>query len=347
MVTVNAKKSYSKSIEIQRLPDGQVIDPQNQSDSSIAKTEQSSPNLPPRAHAGNNKIVIESEKVHLNAGNSVDPDGDELSYTWQLVSPKNVKIKLHDGNSVNPDFVAPNLDGTANKLTLIIRLTVSDGDFQSSDNVKILVTSKHNNKDDKIKTKTVVDTGSPPTNNQFFTEDVCGDGTSVYSYLVQGIKWKTFPVTYGFDLSKSTYDQREGVRHAFYVYDALGQPAGSFFKETTYAAAQIKITWTYIDGPYNQLGKTSISYRTDTHTITSGTITFDSGDKYFNSPTERCGTIGNQFDMQNIATHEIGHAINLGHVSDKLQSMYPTSFAGETLKRTLGNGDKAAVSNLY
>ena len=56
---------------------------------------------------------------------------------------------------------------------------------------------------------------------------------------------------------------------------------------------------------------------------------------------------GDQFDVQNIATHEIGHALNLGHVSDKLQSMYPTSFAGETLKRTLGNGDKLGVSNLY
>ena len=49
---------------------------------------------------------------------------------------------------------------------------------------------------------------------------------------------------------------------------------------------------------------------------------------------------GTSFDVQNIATHEIGHALNLGHVSDRLQSMYPTSFAGETLKRSLGNGDK-------
>jgi hypothetical protein len=30
-----------------------------------------------------------------------------------------------------------------------------------------------------------------------------------------------------------------------------------------------------------------------------------------------------------------------------LQSMYSTSLAGETLKRTLGNGDIKGISNLY
>ena len=79
----------------------------------------------------------------------------------------------------------------------------------------------------------------------------------------------------------------------------------------------------------------------------SATVTFDSGDRYFISGTDRCAVFGSQFDIQNLATHEIGHAINLGHVGDRLQSMYPTSFAGETLKRTLGNGDKLGVDALY
>ena len=281
--------------------------------------------------------------------NSIDPDGDKISYSWKLVSPKNVKINLHDDDSAKPDFVAPTLEDSANKLTLVFKLTVSDGDFESSDIVRVLVTSKNidNGDDNKINSITVIDTGTPPPKDQFFAQDVCGDGTSAYSYLAQGVKWKTFPVTFGFDASTSTYQMRNAVRSAFTTYDRLEQPAGTFFKETTYANAQIKITWKYIDGPYNQLGKTSFSYRTDTHAITSASITFDSGDKYFIATTERCGQFGNQFDVQNIATHEIGHAINLGHVSDKLQSMYATAFAGETLKRTLGNGDKAGVSNLY
>jgi hypothetical protein len=39
--------------------------------------------------------------------------------------------------------------------------------------------------------------------------------------------------------------------------------------------------------------------------------------------------------------------MNMGHVSDRLQFMYPTSFAGETLKRSLVNGDKLGIKTLY
>jgi predicted Zn-dependent protease len=169
--------------------------------------------------------------------------------------------------------------------------------------------------------------------------------------MVSGIKWRTFPVTYAIDATNSHIDinaAKAAVRKAFAAFDALNHPAGTFFQETSsYSSAKIKVIWKYLDGPYNKLGYTTFSYRTDTKALTSATVTLDSGDKFFVSSTERCGAFGSQFDVQNIATHEIGHAINLGHVSDKLQSMYPTSYAGETLKRTLGTGDKLGVTRLY
>ena len=264
---------------------------------TVTDTEQTRSNDPPRADAGNNKIVKESEKVQLDGSNSIDPEGDKLSYSWQILYPKNVKIKLDNDDSTKPDFVAPSLDGTSNKLTLVFKLTVSDGAFDSSDIVKILVTQSNengngNDDDNKLNTLTIIDKGSPPDKNQFFTQDVCGDGTSAYTYLAQGVKWKTFPVTFGFDLSTTTVAKRQAVRLALATYDSLEQPTGAFFKETKYASALIKITWKYIDGPYNQLGKTSLTYRTDTRAITSATITFDSGDKYFTSSTEKCGVFG-------------------------------------------------------
>jgi Matrixin/PKD domain len=312
-------------------------------------------NHAPKAYAGNDQVVKELEKAELDGSKSIDPDGDKLTYSWQFLSPKSVKINLDNDHSVKPSFAVPGLDLPVSKITLVFRLTVSDGDLKSSDMVRVIVTLKnevnHNN-NGKTNTLTIVDSGYPPSKNQFFAQDVCGDGTSVYSYLVPGVKWKTFPVTFGFDFSTTpgggnAWKTRDAIRLAFQHYDSLEQPAGTFFRETTYASAMIKITWKYIDGPYNQLGKTTFSYRTDTHAITSATITFDSGDTFFISSTERCGVFGNQFDMQDVATHEIGHAINLGHVSDRLQSMYPTIYAGETLKRTLGNGDRLGVSNLY
>ena len=306
-------------------------------------------NHPPRADAGSNKVVKESDTVVLDGSKSVDPDGDKISYSWHLVSPRSAKINLLNDDSMKPEFVAPSLVGTANKLSIVIKLIVSDGEFQSSDIVRILVTPKKNdnNGNHKTNTVTVIDFGEPPPKDKFFASDICSSGTKAYSYLVQGVKWKTYPVTYGFDFSTSTVAERNAVSRAFTEYDLVGEPPGGFFSWVSYANAQIKITWKYIDGAYNQLGKTSFSYRTDTGAITSATITFDRADRFFISPTERCGAFGNQFDMQNIATHEVGHAINLGHVSDRLQSMYPTSFAGETLKRTLGFGDIAGLRNLY
>jgi hypothetical protein len=52
-------------------------------------------------------------------------------------------------------------------------------------------------------------------------------------------------------------------------------------------------------------------------------------------------------DIQNVASHELGHAVGLGHVNDNLLTMFPTSFAGETLKRSLGNGEQAGMNFLY
>jgi len=322
-----------------------------------ANIQESQRNHPPNADAGNNKIVGESENVELDGRGSSDRDGDKLTYSWELVSPKNLKVKLDNANSEDPNFIAPTLGGATSKMTLVFKLTVSDGNFQATDIVRISVTpidtggNGNNDNNNKISTMTVIDTGEPSSGSQFSASDVCGAGTYAYSYLASGVKWRTFPVTFAIDAANSHIDinaAKAAVRKAFAAIDALNQPPGVFFQETSnYAAAKIKFTWKFIDGPFKQLGYTTFSYRTDTKALTSATVTLDSGDKYFVSPTERCGGSGSLFDVQNIATHEIGHAINLGHVSDKLQSMYPSSFAGETLKRTLGNGDIRGISNLY
>jgi len=354
--------SITASTEIDRSThSGTVPQPQLQADTrGQVKTgtyvQESQPNHPPDADAGNNKMVRESEKVELDGGGSRDRDGDKLTYTWELVSPKNLNIKLENANSADANFVAPTLDTATSKTTLVFKLIVNDGNFKATDIVRILVTPLDkrgidNSANNKVKTMTVIDSGEQPSENQLFASDVCGAGTTAYSYLASGVKWRTFPVTFAMDAANSHIDinaAKTAVRKAFAAIDALNQPTGTFFQETSnYASAKIKVTWKYIDGPYRQLGYTTFSYRTDTKALTSATVTLDSGDKYFISPTERCGGSGSLFDVQNIATHEIGHAINLGHVSDKLQSMYPSSLAGETLKRTLGNGDIRGISNLY
>lgn len=54
-----------------------------------------------------------------------------------------------------------------------------------------------------------------------------------------------------------------------------------------------------------------------------------------------------KMDLQNIATHEFGHALGLKHTSCKEETMYPSTTYGETKKRSLNSGDIAGLTKLY
>lgn len=56
-----------------------------------------------------------------------------------------------------------------------------------------------------------------------------------------------------------------------------------------------------------------------------------------------------KMDFENIATHELGHSVGLGHPDDSCteETMYRFAGFGETKKRTLEAGDIKGVSELY
>ena len=322
----------------------------NMNSAFAGKEVQLSIGNPPSADAGGDTTVKEGDKVTLDGSRSTDPDKDPLTFSWKLMSNQKMKVDIGDSHKETLDFIAPTI-GDKKVLVLLFKLTVSDGSAFSSDTAKVIVTKDGTEQNIKKGTKTVVITDKGEPSGKFTANDLCGDGTSAYSFMTAGVKWRTFPITFAVDPTNSHMDAtqaKDAIRKVFATYDAQINPTITNFKETTiFSSAQIKISWRPMDGPYGQLGYTSYSYRLDTKALISATIYFDSGDRYFASSTERCSASGNTFDLQNIATHEIGHSMNLGHVSDRLQSMYPTSFAGETLKRSLGNGDKLGIKTLY
>jgi hypothetical protein len=54
------------------------------------------------------------------------------------------------------------------------------------------------------------------------------------------------------------------------------------------------------------------------------------------------------YDLQNIAAHEFGHIYGMDHPSTgRFETMYAYGYTGETLKRSLGDGDKAGIAELY
>lgn len=54
-----------------------------------------------------------------------------------------------------------------------------------------------------------------------------------------------------------------------------------------------------------------------------------------------------KFDVQNIATHEFGHWLCLGHSSDTEATMYKNAAAGETKRRTLNTDDIQGIRSIY
>lgn len=73
----------------------------------FATAEDRMPNDPPLAHAGTSQQVYVGDTVKLNGGDSRDPNGDFISYKWELVSkPRESKAKLPDSSAAICEFNA-------------------------------------------------------------------------------------------------------------------------------------------------------------------------------------------------------------------------------------------------
>ena len=194
-----------------------------------------------------------------------------------------------------------------------------------------------------------VDYKRPKSINNGLAGDVCGDGTAKYALLSGGIKWNSFPVTYSIDASSSGIDSKaaeNAVKAAFSTIDKEDHPIGDFFVPTT-SNAKITVKWANIDGTGSVLAQTTTYYNTASKTIVKADVVFDSGDKWSVNSNFGCGGGGSSFDIQDVATHELGHAIGLGHITDPLLTMYKYASPGETLKSSLGRGDQRGIDKLY
>jgi hypothetical protein len=95
----------------------------------------------------------------------------------------------------------------------------------------------------------------------------------------------------------------------------------------------VTVVWGYFSGPpsIRQILEFDILFNTD---FSWGDATKD----------------GSLMDLQNIATHEIGHGFGLDDLYDLVcseETMYGYSYNGETSKRDLANGDITGLQELY
>ena len=79
-------------------------------------------NDPPNADAGSNQIVAKGSSVILNGEQSLDPEGEELSYAWSLVSAPDSSVSTLLDFSVATPSITPDVSGD-----YVIELVVNDG----------------------------------------------------------------------------------------------------------------------------------------------------------------------------------------------------------------------------
>lgn len=104
------------------------------------------------------------------------------------------------------------------------------------------------------------------------------------------------------------------------------------------------IQWSTIDGVGGALATASVCRNVATKAIGGFVMTLDSAEPW--------ATDGNlsSFDVENVASHEWGHIVGLGHTNapkDGCLATYRFTGLGEIQKRTLGLGDKLGMNNLY
>lgn len=94
-------------------------------------------NTAPIADAGDDQEAFEGDIVTFYGGDSYDPDGDAITYSWEQISGSTV-IGLEGADTASATFTLA--DTTSNE-TVTFELTVTDGEFSDKDTVTINVSA--------------------------------------------------------------------------------------------------------------------------------------------------------------------------------------------------------------
>lgn len=162
-----------------------------------------------------------------------------------------------------------------------------------------------------------------------------------YNVNVSG-GYNSLPYSFRVNTSFST-SEKTAMSNAAKAWEAAGK--GVLASKSTYT--NVMTSYPAFDG-YNNVTRISTtqdylaqcSWWTSGGKITEADINFNPSHSWATNPT------GNQFDIQTIFTHELGHALGLGHSSSSNAVMKPEFGPCEKL-RTISSDDISGINAIY
>lgn len=151
------------------------------------------------------------------------------------------------------------------------------------------------------------------------------------------------------DSIRASFDAWEDAPCSYFYFveteeDATCSPIGFDLKKSNMNLLVWREDDWRVDRDHGQsvMALTTLSYDDNTGRILDADIEFN-GEYFGFSVSEDDGMA----DIQNTATHEIGHTIGLEHTNDRETTMSPTAETGDTNKRTLHQDDINGICALY
>ncbi len=184
-----------------------------------------------------------------------------------------------------------------------------------------------------------------------------GGGTTCYSLLASGAKWKNAESFLVDESSAPISGMTSRLNGAVSTWEAVNAANADIFgggtRNDSYSA-----NLSAVDGvngaefgPIADPGVIAVTYTwgrfggpPQARELVEWDMVFDTDSFSWSTSGERSA-----MDFLSIATHELGHAMGLGHPASTctLETMYAYASDGETIKRDLNAGDIAGINVMY
>jgi len=258
-------------------------------------------NHPPKANAGPDRRIVSDSQVTVT-GIGVDPDGDEITYSWKQISGDGV---IFNGSNAAISFTAPHVSSGDTK-RVILQLTVTDTLEQSdSDRLTLIIVPENN--------QPTVDAGP----DQVIDENTIG------SVFCSAFDVENDPLTYTWTSASSDLS----------IHNP-SNPGTTFTSPSVVNSKQVELTCSVSDGTFTVSDSLTVTVQ---NTLSLPIVANAGPDQIVNEKVKVNLDGSNSFDPENQSlsymwTQTSGESIVIGSSSSEKTSFMSPTVANNEIK---------------